>query len=193
MVCRQVAVETWPSLCPPPLRGAPNGQVHVAEFFPPKEALRFNLADPQERSRHPANPGEFAQACRSLPANKTGQFVFADEVVEAAAILLTDKNLLFARPPVLNAARVRENWFFTHIHPGTILSEGQATVNRRVVPVSAGVLAVPPRRAGGGWRFRESLPHFAPAQAGRLPRRGRRPALQTSLLGGSTQSISTFS
>ena len=39
----------------------------------PDGALRFNLADPQERSRLLANPGEFAQACRSLPANKKGQ------------------------------------------------------------------------------------------------------------------------
>ena len=45
----------------------------------PEDALRFNLADPQERSRHLGNPGEFAQACRSLPANKKGQFVFVDE------------------------------------------------------------------------------------------------------------------
>jgi len=49
-------------------------------------ALRINLADPQERSRHLANPGEFAQACRSLPTNKTGQFVFVDEAQSAPAI-----------------------------------------------------------------------------------------------------------
>ena len=36
------------------------------------KSSRFNLADPRERSRHMANPGEFAQACRSLPANKKG-------------------------------------------------------------------------------------------------------------------------
>ena len=45
----------------------------------PEDALRFNLADPQERSRHLANPGEFAQACRSLSADKKGHFVFVDE------------------------------------------------------------------------------------------------------------------
>jgi predicted AAA+ superfamily ATPase len=52
----------------------------------PDGALRFNLADPQERSRHLANPGEFAQACRSLPANKKGQFVFVDEAQSAPSI-----------------------------------------------------------------------------------------------------------
>jgi predicted AAA+ superfamily ATPase len=52
----------------------------------PAGALRFNLADPQERSRHLANPGEFAQACRSLPANKKGQFVFVDEAQSAPSI-----------------------------------------------------------------------------------------------------------
>ena len=52
----------------------------------PGDALRFNLADPQERSRHLANPGEFAQACRSLPANKKGQFVFVDEAQSVPSI-----------------------------------------------------------------------------------------------------------
>jgi len=53
----------------------------------PPDSLRFNLADPQERSRHLAHPGEFAQACRSLPANKKGQFVFVDEAQSAPSIL----------------------------------------------------------------------------------------------------------
>lgn len=52
----------------------------------PQDALRFNLADPQERSRHLANPGVFAQACRSLPTNKKGQFVFVDEAQSAPSI-----------------------------------------------------------------------------------------------------------
>src|ERR1019366_4645357 len=52
----------------------------------PEDALRFNLADPQERSRHLGNPGEFAQACRSLPANKKGQFVFVDEAQSVPSI-----------------------------------------------------------------------------------------------------------
>lgn len=52
----------------------------------PEEALRFNLADPQERSRHLANPGEFAQVCRSLPANKKGQYVFVDEAQSVPSI-----------------------------------------------------------------------------------------------------------
>jgi uncharacterized protein len=52
----------------------------------PEDALRFNLADPQERSRHLARPGEFAQACRSLPANRKGQFVFVDEAQSVPSI-----------------------------------------------------------------------------------------------------------
>ncbi|MCX6922059.1 MAG: AAA family ATPase, partial [Verrucomicrobia bacterium] len=52
----------------------------------PEDALRFNLADPQERSRLLANPGEFAQACRSLPVDKKGQFVFVDEAQAVPAI-----------------------------------------------------------------------------------------------------------
>ncbi|MBN9693677.1 MAG: ATP-binding protein [Verrucomicrobia bacterium] len=52
----------------------------------PDDSLRFNLADPQERSRLLANPGEFAQACRALPANKKGQFVFVDEAQSVPAV-----------------------------------------------------------------------------------------------------------
>jgi hypothetical protein len=52
----------------------------------PVGTLRFNLADPLERSRHLANPGEFAQACRSLPARKNGQFVFVDEAQTVPSI-----------------------------------------------------------------------------------------------------------
>ena len=52
----------------------------------PEDALRFNLVDPLERSRHLAHPGEFAQACRSLPANKKGQFVFVDEAQSVPSI-----------------------------------------------------------------------------------------------------------
>jgi predicted AAA+ superfamily ATPase len=52
----------------------------------PAAALRFNLADPQERSRHLANPGEFAQVCRSLPVSKPGHFVFVDEAQAAPSI-----------------------------------------------------------------------------------------------------------
>ena len=52
----------------------------------PADALRFNLADPQERSRHLAHPGEFAQACRSLPSKRKGQFVFVDDTQSVPSI-----------------------------------------------------------------------------------------------------------
>jgi len=52
----------------------------------PENALRFNLADPQERSRHLANPGEFAQACRALPASQEARFVFVDEAQAVPSI-----------------------------------------------------------------------------------------------------------
>ena len=55
------------------------------ELLPPN-ALRFNLADPQERSRFLAHPNEFTQACRSLPAGKKSQFVFVDEAQSVPAI-----------------------------------------------------------------------------------------------------------
>ena len=60
----------------------------------------------------------------------------------------TDKNLLCA--PALSAARVRENWFFTHIHCGPILPDLAEGGNRQVLAVfwrcSLGAGSV----AGGG-------------------------------------------
>jgi len=52
----------------------------------PEECLRFNLADPQQRTRHLANPGEFAQVCRSLPRDPAGQWVFVDEAQAVPSI-----------------------------------------------------------------------------------------------------------
>lgn len=52
----------------------------------PPDALRINLADPLERSRHLANPGEFAQACRALSPGKSPRFVFVDEAQAVPAV-----------------------------------------------------------------------------------------------------------
>ncbi|MBI2502113.1 MAG: ATP-binding protein [Candidatus Latescibacteria bacterium] len=52
----------------------------------PPEALRIDLADPQGRARYLAQPGEFIQVCRALPANRLGQFVFVDEVQTVPAL-----------------------------------------------------------------------------------------------------------
>lgn len=52
----------------------------------PPETLVFDLADPQERTRHLANAGAFAQECRALPVNKKGQFVFVDEAQSVPSI-----------------------------------------------------------------------------------------------------------
>lgn len=45
----------------------------------PADALHINLANPKERTRHLADPGEFEKACRSLGSHKTSQTVFVDE------------------------------------------------------------------------------------------------------------------
>src|SRR5208283_402733 len=49
----------------------------------------------------------------------------------------TDRNLLFARPHVLSAARVRENWFLVLTKRGAPLPRASPGVNRRFLPVSA--------------------------------------------------------
>ena len=52
----------------------------------PPESMVVDLADPKERTRHLANPGAFAEECRSLPAEKKGQFVFVDEAQSVPSI-----------------------------------------------------------------------------------------------------------
>jgi len=52
----------------------------------PKDSLRFNLANPQERSRYLANPGDFIKTCQSVPATRQGQVVFVDEAQSVPAI-----------------------------------------------------------------------------------------------------------
>ena len=52
----------------------------------PPETLIVDLADPQERTRHLANPGAFVEDCRALPAHQQGQFVFVDEAQSVPSI-----------------------------------------------------------------------------------------------------------
>jgi predicted AAA+ superfamily ATPase len=52
----------------------------------PEDALVFDLANPQERSRLSARPELFLQACRALPADGVGQVVFVDEAQAVPAL-----------------------------------------------------------------------------------------------------------
>lgn len=52
----------------------------------PANALRFNLADPQERSRLLAYPGIFSSACMALPHSPHPQTVFVDEAQTVPAL-----------------------------------------------------------------------------------------------------------
>lgn len=45
----------------------------------PTETLVVDLADPKERTRHLADPGALLEVCRTLPADKRGQYIFVDE------------------------------------------------------------------------------------------------------------------
>jgi predicted AAA+ superfamily ATPase len=45
----------------------------------PRPALHYNLADPEERTRHLANPGLFRQECEALPDSDKPHVVFVDE------------------------------------------------------------------------------------------------------------------
>ncbi len=52
----------------------------------PSETLRIDLSDPEERTRHLIQPGEFLKLCRALPSKKRGQLVFVDEVQSVPTI-----------------------------------------------------------------------------------------------------------
>jgi len=52
----------------------------------PGNAVQINLADPAERSRHLADPGEFARICRSIPSGRSPRFVFVDEAQSVPSI-----------------------------------------------------------------------------------------------------------
>ena len=64
----------------------------------PPDALRINLADPEERSRLLARPGEFLQICRALPPDDKGRFVFVDEVQAVPAIFDAVQSLYDSDP-----------------------------------------------------------------------------------------------
>jgi len=53
----------------------------------PDDALRIDLSDPAERTRHLSDAGEFIKLCRALPSKRKGHFVFVDEVQSAPTIL----------------------------------------------------------------------------------------------------------
>jgi len=55
------------------------GKTTLLNALLPPETLRVDLAIPEERSRHLADPGLFARMCRDLPADPEGRFVFVDE------------------------------------------------------------------------------------------------------------------
>ncbi|HNQ90913.1 MAG TPA: AAA family ATPase [Verrucomicrobiota bacterium] len=55
------------------------GKTTLLNALLPSETLRVDLANPEERSRHLADPGRFVKLCRDLPAAPDGRLVFVDE------------------------------------------------------------------------------------------------------------------
>ena len=51
----------------------------------PADATRIDLADPTQRARYAADPGEFLRVCRALPTQPAGRFVLVDEAQTAPA------------------------------------------------------------------------------------------------------------
>ena len=55
------------------------GKTTLLNALLPPETLRVDLAIPEERSRHLADPGLLVRLCRDQPAVPEGRFVFVDE------------------------------------------------------------------------------------------------------------------
>jgi uncharacterized protein len=55
------------------------GKSTLLKSLLPADATVINLADPQERSRHLTDPGEFAKICRGLAKSSKARWVFVDE------------------------------------------------------------------------------------------------------------------
>jgi len=52
----------------------------------PSDTVVIDLSDPQERTRHLADPGAFAADCRGLPAARKARFVFVDEAQSVPSV-----------------------------------------------------------------------------------------------------------
>lgn len=55
------------------------GKTTLAGALLPADAVRIDLSDPAERSRHLADPGEFGRLCRALSGQSGPRTVFVDE------------------------------------------------------------------------------------------------------------------
>jgi predicted AAA+ superfamily ATPase len=62
------------------------GKSTLLNMLLPPDTFRIDLSDPEERTRHLAQPGEFLKLCRALPLKKRGQLVFVDEVQSVPSI-----------------------------------------------------------------------------------------------------------
>jgi predicted AAA+ superfamily ATPase len=121
------------------------GKTTLLETLLPHPALRYNFSDPEERTRHLADPGAFRRECEAIPRSTDPQIVVVDE---AQAV-----------PSVFDAVQVlfdgaRRRWRFVLCgssarklrHQGTNLLPGRALLHR-LHPL---ILAERAAREGGG-------------------------------------------
>jgi predicted AAA+ superfamily ATPase len=62
------------------------GKTTLLDSIVPTPSLRYNLADPVERTRHLSDPGIFRRECEALPRRKGPHFVVVDEAQNAPAV-----------------------------------------------------------------------------------------------------------
>jgi predicted AAA+ superfamily ATPase len=62
------------------------GKTTLLDSLVPAPSLRYNLADPEERTRLLSDPGVFRRECEALPRKKGPHFVVVDEAQNAPAV-----------------------------------------------------------------------------------------------------------
>lgn len=62
------------------------GKTTLLDHLLPNPALRYNLADPEQRSRLLADPGLFRRECEALPRRGSPHVVFVDEAQAAPSV-----------------------------------------------------------------------------------------------------------
>lgn len=145
----------------------------------PPETISIDLSDPEERSRHLARPGEFAELCRALPTTGQAWHVFVDEAQAVPTIFDAVQHLYDTdrdrwrfvlcgssmRKLRTSAANLLPGRSFMHRLYPLVLAEHPATVSRPPYAVSPVPLSWPDNDAPAtlfpAWDLEARLAHGA--------------------------------
>ncbi len=138
------------------------GKTTLLDRLVPNPSLRYNLADPEERTRLLADPGAFRRECEALPSTREASVVVVDEA-QAVPSVFDSVQVLFDRSPrrwrfVLCGSSARNLR-----RQGTNLLPGRALLHR-LFP-----LVLAERPAPGGAKLPAVLPMVPALSEGSFP------------------------